>query len=320
MTCIVYDPNYNMSLMGMEKLHPFDVRKFGRAWSALEDRLGARLAGWHLPVDRPVEREELLAVHTARYLDEDVRSSTALARIFEQPIVATIPIGFIDRGVLAPMRWATRGSVLGARAALEQGLAINLGGGFHHAKPDKGEGFCVYSDIALAVHDLRAGSLISGTDQIAYVDLDAHQGNGVCHQFLNDRLVRIFDEYNGDIYPISDTVARERIDCDVPLGIGCDGDEYLLLLQRRLPEFLDRVVECGDVGIAIYNAGTDVYRFDDFGMLALGELNVLERDLFVVGELRKRNLPTLFLTSGGYSLDSYALIAASVAALLDRFG
>ena len=107
--------------------------------------------------------------------------------------------------------------MMAARECVEHGFAVNLGGGFHHANRDGGEGFCIYSDIALAIHMLRNDGSLADDGRVAYVDLDAHQGNGVCHVFRRDDRVFIFDMYNSRIYPVSDVEARRRIDCDVPL-------------------------------------------------------------------------------------------------------
>src|SRR5262249_50238417 len=97
-----------------------------------------------------------------------------------------LPAWMLAWRVLRPRRWAARGSVLAAKAALADGAAVNLSGGYHHAKPSRGEGFCVFSDIGLIVQLLRREKLLQDSDTIIYVDLDAHQGNGVCHQFLTD--------------------------------------------------------------------------------------------------------------------------------------
>ncbi len=124
------------------------------------------------------------------------------------------------------MRWATQGSILATKAAFSSGLAVNLAGGYHHAKPNAGEGFCAYSDIALAVMAVRNDDLLGETETAVYIDLDAHQGNGVCHCFLHDTQLKIFDMYNQDIYPDGDEIARERIDWNVPVSSHCSNQAY----------------------------------------------------------------------------------------------
>src|SRR5258708_3631371 len=125
------------------------------------------------------------------------------------------------------MRWAVARSLIAAREALTAGVAVNLSGGYHHAKPDHGEGFCVFNDIAYLIHCLRFEGQLEPDDRAAYIDLDAHQGNGVCHHFRTDRRVFVYDAFNRDIYPSYDIVARERVNCPVPLPAGCSGAEYL---------------------------------------------------------------------------------------------
>ena len=314
---IVYNPRYNMGLFGLEKLHPFDVKKFERAWKLLQAKLGTRLSAWHVDVDRPVTDEELLAVHTGEHLAR-MRDPAALAKAFEVPAIELVPVSMIETGFLTPMRWAVRGSVIAARQALQHGLAVNLGGGFHHAKPHRAEGFCLFSDIALIVAQLRSDGSLSAETRVAYVDLDAHQGNGVCHQFLHDPRVFLFDMYNESIYPANDRLAIERIDCNVPVPLGCEGAQYLELLKSRLPGFLKSITRSGDVGLAIYTAGTDVFASDDLGLLGLSADDILVRDLFVMDELRRHQLPAVMLLGGGYTSESHRLVATSVGAILEK--
>jgi histone deacetylase 11 len=311
---VVYSPHYNISFFGIERLHPFDSRKYGRAWSALRSQFGNILLRHHMPVDRPVTDEELRLVHTPEYLDS-LRSPAVLAAVLEIPLLRLLPQWLTAWRVLQPMRWAVRGSVIAAKAALRHGAAVNLSGGYHHARPDCGEGFCVFSDIGLIVQQLRNEKLLQPDDSVVYVDLDAHQGNGVCHQFLSDERVFIFDMYNREIYPRKDFTARDRINCNVPLQHVCPGYEYLETLRQKLPPFLDSSVKTKP-RLAIYNAGTDVFASDQLGGLCLSVEDVLERDLFVIQQFRQRQIPFVMLLSGGYSSQSYRLVANTVAMLL----
>jgi histone deacetylase 11 len=270
-----------------------------------------------VPVDRAATEEELLLAHSAEYL-ASLMHADVIAAALEVPPLRRLPAWALKALVLRPMQWAVRGTVLAGRTALESGVAVNLGGGFHHAKRDGGEGFCLYADIAVAVRQLRAEGRLMAGRRVAYVDLDAHQGNGVCHQFMDDRGVFIFDMYNASIYPSYDEEARDRIDCDVPLPARCRGGEYLELLRERLPGFLDSVGRHGETPLGIYNAGTDVVRDDALGDLWLSSADVLERDLFVVEEFRRRGMPVLMVTSGGYTRESWRLIAASLEKILRR--
>lgn len=312
---IVYSPHYDISFFGLERLHPFDSRKYGRAWRELQRSCGQQLRERWVPVDRPANEQELLLAHTAEYLQK-IRNARALAAALELPILNRAPVWLTWWRVVKPMLWAVRGTILAAEAAVKHGWAVNLSGGYHHAKPDRGEGFSLFNDIAIAIRQLRANGTIAGNARVAYVDLDAHQGNGVGHQFLDDREVFLFDMYNRQIYPAYDTVARQRIDCDLPLLQDCGGEEYLQKLRDRLPGFLDNVGRSQPIALGVYNAGTDVFTGDPLGGLSLTSDDIRERDLFVMNEFRSRNIPVVMLPSGGYTAESYRLIAASVAALL----
>jgi histone deacetylase 11 len=313
---VVYDPAYNIGGYGLEKLHPFDGRKYGKAWDAICTLLPAAKKLLVKPGGE-VAVDNLRLVHSVRYL-EQLNSAAYLAKVFETPAAAWIPVALLESIVLRPMRFATQGTIQSFSLACEHGLAINLGGGFHHAKPTGGEGFNVYNDIAIGIACMRNTGQISRDDTVLYVDCDAHQGNGVATCFLDDRTVKIFDVFNADIYPRHDNAARERVDRPVPLPTGTDGETYLLELQRALPPWLDEITSEVRPALAIYNAGTDVVADDPLGALALSPQNVLERDVFVVESLTRRGIPTAMVLGGGYTQESFRLVADSVATILSR--
>lgn len=214
------------------------------------------------------------------------------------------------------MRWAVRGTILAVREAVRRGVAINLSGGYHHAKPERGEGFCIYSDIAIAIRVARAEGLLPATGKVAYVDLDVHMGNGVAHQFRDDPSVFLFDAYNPALYPHGDDTARERIDCPVHVPTACTGSDYLALVRRHLPGFLDSVGRSSPITLGFYNAGTDIVDSDPLGLLSVSPADVSARDRLVIAEFRRRGIPVVMVPSGGYTRDSYQLLAGSIEAIL----
>lgn len=312
---IVYSRRYNIGFYGLERLHPFDSRKYGRAWRLLRRHFGSNLAQLHVRPRRGATRDELTLVHSDEYLSR-LRDPKYVAGALEVPPIRRLPSWAIDWHVLRPMRWATRGTILAAENAIEHGFAVNLSGGYHHAKPNHGEGFSIYADIGIAVAALRDQQLIADDSRIAYIDTDAHQGNGVCHTFMSDNRVFIFDMFNSRIYPMFDVDARKRVDCDVGITNSITDTEYMGELHDRLPGFLDSVGR-SPIGLAIYNGGTDVFTGDPLGDLNISAKIIRERDLFVVGELRKRGIPTIMVLSGGYTKQSYQLVADSVIALIE---
>lgn len=315
---IVYRRHYNIGFCGIEKLHPFDSQKYGLAWKRLRTNLGKRAAELLVQPERPAGIKDLMRVHTLDYLAR-LRDSSYVAQALELPPVRFLPGWVVDWCVLRPMRWATAGTILAAREALRQGLAVNLSGGYHHAKPDGGEGFSIYNDIGIAVRTLREDGTISDEDCIAYIDLDAHQGNDVCHVFREDDRFFIFDVFNSRIYPCFDLEALSRIDCPVPVTSACTEQEYLAALSGQLPGFLDSVGRSRPITLAIYNAGTDPYEEDVLGGLHLSAAGILERDLYVVEQCRQRKIPMVMLLSGGYSRVSYQLVADSVRELILKY-
>src|SRR3954454_661944 len=164
---LVYHRRYNITAFGLERLHPFDSRKYRRIHDALVTRGLRRPKDFVRP--RPVTRAALMQVHTREYL-RSLRSPETLARILEVPVVRRLPAWVIDWRILRPMRYATGGTLLACRLALEYGIAVNLGGGYHHAASGWGVGFCVYADVPLAVKALHDEGLVGN---VLVVDLDA---------------------------------------------------------------------------------------------------------------------------------------------------
>jgi histone deacetylase 11 len=290
---VVYSRHFAMGFPGMGKLHPFDGYRATRAYRLIKQGKIEFAA----PTG-PVTDAQLELVHGKAYL-ESLRHSAVLASALEVAILARCPLAFLDYILVTPMRWAVAGTLLAAREALRTGLAFNLAGGFHHAMPDRAEGFCLFNDIAFAIKTLAL-------PKVLYVDLDAHQGNGVAACFAEDPSVQRFDIYNSRIYP------RESWG-GFAIEPGTDGPDYLELLSTELPPFLDRFA---GADLLIYNAGSDVVMGDRLGQLGLSPAAVLQRDLLVIRQARRRKLPVLFLPSGGYTRQSYRLLADSVVGAL----
>src|SRR5262249_55561944 len=128
MACVVYDRRYNLGFPGAQRLHPFDLRKYARAWKALRTEIGPDLDRLHVAVPAPGSDEELSLAHTAEYL-KSLRQSAVVAQAIEVPALRRAPWWLLERFVLQPMRWMTAGTILAGRAAFQRGLAFNLGGG-----------------------------------------------------------------------------------------------------------------------------------------------------------------------------------------------
>jgi len=310
---LVYTPEYNISLWGIEKLHVFDSCKYGRAWEKLENTFGiSKLNDLTIKPTHPVENTLLSSVHSEDYL-ELLSSSRHIMKVLHMPLMGWfLPIGVLEKHVLKPMRMAVTGTVIAAEQALDHGAAANFSGGYHHASRDNGGGFCIYSDIAIAISKLKLANKITNNDQIIIIDLDAHQGNGLERIFYEDNNVHFLDMYNQNAYP-NDKFAKKRIDCDIPLSSGALDDEYLYKLRKYLPAFLQKIHK---PKIAFYNAGTDIYEGDRLGGLRISEQGIFERDKFVFDSLANANIPWVMVPSGGYSKMSHQFITNSIVYLL----
>ena len=307
---IIYEPGFNFGVYGIEKnWHPFDTQKYRRAWKRIRV-YRPDLVERRMRVTGEVAAADLRLVHDSDYL-ASLADKRMVSRIVEVPQLGSLPAWLIDRIVLRPMRLQTAGTIAAARAALSEGFVFHVGGGFHHAKPASGEGFCCYADAAVAVAVLRRDGPLHAEDRIACIDLDVHMGNGVAHCFADDRRAFLFDMFNSRIYPALDVSAHARLDCPIPVKPGCSGEAYLGLLRERLPPFLDSVGKTAPIRLAFFNAGTDVYVDDLLGGLRCSADDVLERDMYVVEQLRGRGIPTVFVASGGYSEMCHRLIARS---------
>ncbi|MDG3006146.1 histone deacetylase family protein [Paludisphaera mucosa] len=305
MVPIVYHPRYNITAFGLERLHPFDGRKYGRIRDALIQRGLRRPNDFIRPA--PARRYELAKVHTPDYLGS-LWSSNVLAGILEVPAVRRLPWWLIDWRILGPMRLAAGGTIEACRLALEHGLAVNLGGGFHHAAADRGGGFCVYADIPIAARLLHDEGRLR---TVLVVDLDAHQGNGVASIFRGWIWARILDVYEHNLFPLH----KEPEDYPLPVPPGMTGSDYLEVVHAALPHVLDEVRP----DLVVYNAGSDPFDGDPLTRLKLSANDLVDRDLLVVTEARDRGIPVAMVLSGGYSALSWKIHADAVEALLTRF-
>jgi histone deacetylase 11 len=214
----------------------------------------------------------------------------------------------IDWRILRPMRYATGGTMLACRLALEHGMAINLGGGYHHAASGWGGGFCVYADIPLAIKALYDEGKVG---RVLVVDLDAHQGNGIAAIVNGWPWAWMLDLYEQDIFPSR----KEPEAYPLPVAAGITGSEYLDIVRDNLPGVLDSVRP----DLVVYNAGSDPFEGDPLAHYQLSAADLADRDLLVATEVRKRNVPMAMVLSGGYSAQSWKIHTDAIEGILTRF-
>jgi acetoin utilization deacetylase AcuC-like enzyme len=187
-------------------------------------------------------------------------------------------------------RRATTGTLLAARAALEDGIAGNLAGGTHHACRDHGEGYCVINDVVVAIRALRAEGRIR---RAVVVDLDVHHGNGTAELLAGDPESFTFSMHGRNNFPLRKPPSTR----DVGLEDGTGDEAYLATLDSHLGGVLD----AARADLGFYLAGVDVVAGDRFGRLSLTREGLRARDRRVISEARRRGLPLVVLLSGGYA-------------------
>lgn len=274
---LVYHPGYNIDLGA----HVFPARKY----RLIRDGLVAK--GIADPADilapEPASDEDVLRVHTAEYvhkLKTDTLSASERMRL-ELPVSQQVVDAF----------WlAAGGSILAARCALQDGCGVNLGGGFHHAFPGHGEGFCMLNDVAIAIRRMQSDG---AAPRALVVDVDVHQGNGTAYIFRDDSSVFTFSMHQARNYP----EPKPPSDLDINLENGVGDEEYLRELERGLDLCFTR---CSP-DLIFYVAGADPYREDQLGGLSLTLGGLRQRDDLVFSAARRRGVPVAVVFAGGYA-------------------
>jgi acetoin utilization deacetylase AcuC-like enzyme len=193
----------------------------------------------------------------------------------------------------------TQGTIDCSIYALQFGAALNVAGGTHHAFADRGEGFCLLNDMAIASNFLLRNGLAK---KIVIIDLDVHQGNGTAKLFENDSRVFTFSMHGAHNYPFH----KENSDLDIPLTDGIEDAAYLQLLKENLLSLLK--TEKPD--FAFYLSGVDILETDKFGKLKISLAGCKERDAFVMQTLKEQNIPVTIAMGGGYSADVKIIVEA----------
>ena len=263
--------------------HRFPMVKYSR----LRDRVAATdiCAPGELRAPRAVSNKEILRSHERGYLRRVVAGTLTEKEVRR--------IGFPWSEKMVERTRRASGGTLGAcHAALEEGFAANLAGGTHHAFADRGEGYCIFNDSAIAARAVQAGGLV---ERVVVVDTDVHQGNGTAAILHGDPSVFTFSIHGAKNFPFH----KEESDLDVALPDGADDSEFLDALE----DGLERSLEESRAELAIYLAGADPFEDDRLGRLSVTKEGLAERDRLVLESCRERGLPVAVTMAGGYARD-----------------
>ncbi|MDP2957065.1 MAG: histone deacetylase [Longimicrobiales bacterium] len=276
---LVYSNEYWMVETGK---HVFPLQKYRLVYENLL-AMGAKKENFLRP--RPAPDEDVLLVHTARYLQRVKTGGLSHAEL------RALEIRYSPELVRFALL-SVGGTVLAARKALECGLAVHIGGGFHHAFPDHGEGFCLLNDVAVAARKMIEEKLAR---KVMVVDCDLHQGNGTAAALAGRKDVFTLSIHQMDIYPTEKPLST----VDVGLWAG-DGDaKYLAELGAHIP----RIYNEFRPDLVFYLAGADPYEKDQLGGLSLTKAGLKERDKVVIENARRLKIPVAVVLAGGYAAE-----------------
>jgi len=263
--------------------HRFPMGKY----ELLRERLANELSNLKLHLAEPATDGELALAHTPLYIEAVCQGSLSPALQRE--------IGFPwSQGMVERARRSVGATISAARTALAQGMAANLAGGTHHAYADKGGGFCVFNDVAVAARLMQAewARRHPRPMQVAVIDLDVHQGNGTAAIFANDDSVFTFSMHGAKNFPFR----KATSDLDVELPDGCNDALYMQALEQAMDKLESRCAP----DLVFYLAGADPHEGDRLGRLKLSFAGLQARDQLVLRWARDRRIPLAMAMAGGY--------------------
>jgi acetoin utilization deacetylase AcuC-like enzyme len=273
----VYSDRYQLEIGA----HVFQMDKY----RAVKERLLAdgQAASTDLVEPSEPDLDDIGRVHTKEYVDDmlNLRWSQRTVKS-ELPLTSDIIDGFI---------LFASGTVATCRLALEDRVAMHIGGGFHHAFADHGEGFCYINDIAVGIRRMQFEKRI---DKAVVIDCDLHQGNGTARIFQDDATVYTFSIHQERLYPV-----KEKSDWDIGLEDESGDEQYLERLNYAVP----RILDVQKPQLVIYVAGADPFKYDQLGALRLSKRGLALRDRVVIESCHKRGIAVAPVTAGGYALD-----------------
>ena len=273
----VYSDRYKLDIGA----HVFQTEKYAMVRETLLTTGQAVPTDFIEPPDPSLD--DIRLVHTQEYVDDLLALRWSPRTVHsELPLTQEVVQGFL---------LFAAGTVCACRMALEDKLAMHIGGGFHHAFADHGEGFCYINDIAVGVRKMQQEKRI---ERAAIIDCDLHQGNGTARIFQGDTTVFTFSIHQERLYPV-----KERSDLDIGLDEETGDDIY----NEQLQGVVGKILAQHKPELVVYVAGADPFKYDQLGALRLSKRGLAFRDRIVIEGCYKRGIAVVPVTAGGYALD-----------------
>jgi acetoin utilization deacetylase AcuC-like enzyme len=296
---LIYDHRYDLNLGD----HVFPSQKYRLVYEELLKRGIADSGDFLSPA--PASDADVLRVHTSDYVRKLKTGSLSRAELQQLEIP-------YSQELIEACWLAAGGSILAGQRALIDSWSANVGGGFHHACPDHGEGFCVLHDVAIAIRRLQFDKAI---ERAMVIDTDVHHGNGTATIFSGDEDVFTLSIHQFHNYPF--LKPPSTVDINLPDGVG--DEDYLAILEKHF----NTAFSAFSPQIIFYVAGADPYREDQLGGLALTVEGLARRDALVMDYARRNNCPLVITLAGGYARrvqDTVAIHIGTILAARDASG
>jgi acetoin utilization deacetylase AcuC-like enzyme len=261
--------------------HVFSTQKYRLVKERLIQEKLAKATDFIRP--EPAKPEDIGLVHTKAYVDDMIN-----LRWTQRTVRSELPL---STEIIESYFIHAQGTILACQQALDTKIGVHIGGGFHHAFADHGEGFCYINDVAVGVRKIQSLKLI---ERASVIDCDLHQGNGTAKIFQGDKSVFTFSIHQEQLYPI-----KEESTWDIGLDDRTGDNEYL----EKLQDAVDKILSKHKPQLVIFVAGADPFMMDQLGTLRLTKDGLKKRDKIVIDGCWKNNVPVAITLAGGYAYE-----------------
>ena len=276
---VVYSDRYDVDIGA----HVFPTKKYKLIYERLiREKL---LSEEDFEFPQSASDEDILLVHSQEYLNKLKTGTLSFEEIFRLELPHSKEIVYASS-------ICVDGTIRSCAIALEKGVGVHIGGGFHHAFRDHGEGFCVFNDVAIAIKRMMKNDRVA---KAMTIDCDLHQGNGTADIFRNEKNVFTFSIHQQNNYPFY----KPKSDLDIGLNDYAADKVYLDKLHKHIP----KIISDFKPQLLLYVAGADPYKNDQIGNLALTIDGLRKRDEFIFETAKNFNVPIAVVLAGGYAVD-----------------